>query len=61
MAGMGYSVARLAVAAGAKVHATDLSRWFEKLAQDGIITALWMSQNRQMLRPLQTNLILMEL
>ena len=40
-AGMGYSVARLAVAAGAKVHATDLvSDGLQNLAQDGVHTAL---------------------
>ena len=40
-AGMGYSVARLAAAAGAQVHATDLiSDGLENLAQDGVHTAL---------------------
>ena len=40
-AGMGYSVARLAVAAGAQVHATDLSLdGLKNLAQDGVNTAL---------------------
>ena len=40
-AGMGYSVARLAEAAGAQVHATDLiSDGLENLARDGVHTAL---------------------
>ena len=40
-AGMGYSVARLAVEAGAQVHATDLSLdGLKNLAQDGVNTAL---------------------
>ena len=40
-AGMGYSVARLAEAAGAKVYATDLVQdGLENLAQDGVHTAL---------------------
>lgn len=40
-AGMGYSVARLAVAAGAKVHATDIvSDGLESLAKIGVHTAL---------------------
>ena len=40
-AGMGYSVARLAEAAGAQVYATDLvSDGLENLAQDGVHTAL---------------------
>ena len=40
-AGMGYSVARFAQAAGAHVHATDkISDGLENLAQDGIHTTL---------------------
>ena len=40
-AGMGYSLARLAAAAGAQVYATDLaSDGLENLAQDGVHTAL---------------------
>ena len=40
-AGMGYSVAKLAAAAGAQVYATDLiSDGLENLAQDGIQTSL---------------------
>ena len=39
-AGMGYSVARLAAAAGAQVHATDLiSDGLENLTQNGVHTS----------------------